>query len=304
MTSGQTHRVLVIGINGMLGSMVYQYFNLNPLFKVFGTYHKKLSFKKNGDAVFRFDAKEKVDEQLIRLIKHCQPEYIINCIGIIKPWCKDNDPEGVKNAIIVNALFPHLMAETCHSIDREIRIINIATDCVYDGSKGNYLENAPHNAIDVYGKTKSLGEVQSPNLLNIRTSIIGPEWTGKKSLLEWFLSNTDGTIIKGFTHHFWNGVTTLQFAQLSECIITEAKFSYLRNITHVIHYVINEAVNKFELLKIFNEVYNRKIIINPTDDYGEPIDRTLNSMFLNEKQSEMKKAIVELKEFQDKYYNK
>ena len=44
-----------------------------------------------------------------------------------------------------------------------LKVIQIATDCVFDGLKGNYTEDDKHNAIDVYGKTKSLGEVSADN---------------------------------------------------------------------------------------------------------------------------------------------
>ena len=59
------------------------------------------------------------------------------------------------------------------------KIYQIATDCVYDGSSKLYSESSPHNPLDVYGKTKSLGEVQSGNFFNIRVSIIGKEISKK-----------------------------------------------------------------------------------------------------------------------------
>ena len=82
--------------------------------------------------------------------------------------------------------------------------MQIATDCVYSGKKGSYNEDDLHDALDVYGKTKSLGEAQSPNLLNIRCSIIGPEQGKHVSLLEWFLTQEPGAKLQGFAHHHWN----------------------------------------------------------------------------------------------------
>src|SRR5437868_4207618 len=74
---------------------------------------------------------------------------VINCIGLIKPYC-----DNVQSAIKVNALFPHKLPANS---------IQIATDCVYSGSKGGYIETDPHDALDVYGKTKSLGEAKHLN---------------------------------------------------------------------------------------------------------------------------------------------
>ena len=72
---------------------------------------------------------------------------------------------------------------------KNVKIYQIATDCVFSGTVGNYNEMAKHDALDVYGKTKSLGEVNIKNFFNIRVSIIGKELDTKNSLVEWFLSN-------------------------------------------------------------------------------------------------------------------
>lgn len=285
-----------MGINGMLGSMLFNYFNKQENYEVFGTFFGANPFPDNENLT-HFDASGQVEEQIKNIACRFQPGYIINCIGIIKPWCKDDDPAGVKNAIVVNALFPHFLAEACAQYCPGTRILTIATDCVYSGSKGNYTENDPHDPLDVYGKTKSLGEVRLPNFLNIRTSIIGPELTGKKSLLEWFLSNPDGSTVQGFTHHFWNGVTTLQFAQLCDRIMSENLFDTWRKINHVVHWVENEPVNKYELLLIFNEVFERNINIVPVGNVGEPVDRTLNSVFMPVEKKPMRNAIHSLRHY-------
>lgn len=285
-----------MGINGMLGSMLFNYFNKQENYEVFGTFFGTNPFPEKENLT-HFDASSQVEDQIKIIAGRFHPVYIINCIGIIKPWCRDDDPVGVKNAIVVNALFPHLLAEAFALHSPAARILTIATDCVYSGSKGNYTETDPHDPLDVYGKTKSLGETRLPNTLNIRTSIIGPELTGKKSLLEWFLSNPDGSTVHGFTHHRWNGVTTLQFARLCDRIMSENLFDSWRKINHVVHWVENESVNKYELLLIFNEVFERKINIIPVDDAGESVDRTLKSVCLSETGHPMKHALLALKQY-------
>ena len=64
------------------------------------------------------------------------------------------------------------------------RVLQIATDCVYSGAQGAYVETDLHDALDVYGKTKSLGECQEPNVYHLRCSIIGPEPKDFKFLIE------------------------------------------------------------------------------------------------------------------------
>jgi len=180
-------------------------------------------------------------------------ERIINCIGVIKPYC-----DNVRRAIAVNALFPHrLPAGT----------IQIATDCVYSGTHGSYNETAPHDASDVYGKTKSLGEAE--HLINLRCSIIGPEAKNHISLLDWFLAQ-EGEV-NGFTNHVWNGLTTLHFAKIVKGIL-EAGI----DLPHLQHIVPADTVNKHQLLQIIAQEFNKDIKVKPVTP-PEAINRTLTT---------------------------
>ena len=149
----------------------------------------------------------------------------------------------------------------------------------------------------MYGKTKSLGEVCQVNFLNIRTSIVGPEKTSKTSLLEWFLSHVDGETVDGYANHYWNGVTTLQFAHLCKQIIDDGSFTSLREINHTIHYLPNSKVSKYELLNLFNEAFNRNIKVIKSSANIDSVDRTLSSAYAIEQFREkgsMRLAILDL----------
>lgn len=284
----------------MLGSMVVHRLSFEPEYEVISTYRSNslreiIGF--TGQEIF-FDASDRlVENNIENLILEVKPDYIINCIGIIKPYCHESNRAGIEKAIKVNALFPHLLATKIAALSDSTKIIQIATDCVYDGLKGNYSHEDAHNPIDIYGKTKSLGEVRNFNMLNIRCSIIGPELKNKVSLLEWFLSNPDNAEVLGYDHHIWNGITTLQFAELGIEIINGNKFSEYMIADHTGNYVINETVTKFELLNIFNDVFNRRIsIIRKTGQNG--IDRSIKPSY-NLGLQPMRKAIKDLKEYID-----
>jgi dTDP-4-dehydrorhamnose reductase len=211
-------KVLILGSTGMLGSMVSDYLSAKDL---------DITKPLRGDL-----EKTNFDRY----------DYIINCIGIIKQKLNDT-----KDAIVVNSIFPYTISE----VAPEAKIIQIATDCVYSGKDvGYYKENDEHNAIDVYGKTKSLGEVDARNFYNIRTSIIGPD-KSNVSLLEWFLSRKG--IVKGYCRHYWNGVTTLHFAKLCYAIIDND-----RKLPNLLHFVPKDIVSKYELLKIFADKFKKK----------------------------------------------
>ena len=237
--------VAVLGINGMLGSKVYEVCKNSGLTTVGFT---------------RLD----LDAEFPDISQLKDYDYIINCIGIIKPYIHDDILPEVVRAIKVNSIFPYELAKT------NKKIIQIATDCVWDGVKGNYVETDPHNATDVYGKTKSLGEVKSNNFLNLRCSIIGLEKKGYLSLLEWFLHQPKNAEIKGFKNHLWNGLTTDAFARI--CVGIIKNNSWFSGTKHV---VPADIVSKAEMLHIFAKHFKRADIKITDVNADISIDRTI-----------------------------
>jgi dTDP-4-dehydrorhamnose reductase len=157
-------------------------------------------------------------------------------------------------------------------LNRGAKVIQIATDCVYSGVQGSYVETDSHDATDVYGKTKSLGEVPASNMMHLRASIIGPEVGRSTSLLEWFRNQPKNAKLNGFTDHLWNGITTHHFAKLA-LSITETKL-FSPGVKHVLP---RDIVAKDELLKYFKEVYGRNDIVINRVESTKKIDRTLSS---------------------------
>jgi dTDP-4-dehydrorhamnose reductase len=244
-------KVAILGIDGMLGSAVYKIFSQSK-FNVTGINRKIL------------DAQTATINDIKTVVMDC--DYVINCIGIIKPYIHDDNSVEVERAIQVNALFPHKLAQ-CGA-----KVIQIATDCVYDGAKGNYIETDKHNALDVYGKTKSLGEVSSENVLNLRCSIIGPEKKNKKSLLEWFINQPNNANVSGYKNHLWNGITTFAFAKICKGIIENELWFNLQ------HVIPANAINKSDMLKVFADVFSRKDINIKESNAEESIDRTISTL--------------------------
>lgn len=264
-------KILILGAGGMLGHKLVQ--TLNVKFDVwatvkgeFGNYEKYEIFDKER-VIESIDVED--FENLALTIKKLKPQVIINAIGIIKqlPTSKN-----VVKTLSVNSILPHRLAELAAKINA--KLINISTDCVFDGAKGNYSEIDISNATDVYGKSKNLGEVVEGNCLTIRTSIIGRELQTAHSLVEWFLSNRGG-IAKGFVNAIYSGFPTIVLADIIGDII-ENHFD-LRGLYHI----SADPINKFELLQLINEAFDAKIEIEPFEDFR--IDRSLNSAkFRNE----------------------
>lgn len=288
--------VLVLGASGMLGSVVFDYLSKNPSLRVYGTVRNTKYLKEN---IFLFDAYDISQLEKPEFV-NLKLDYLINCIGITKPFSKDNDPEGVKRAILINADFPWKLA--IYTRKYKIKVIQIGTDCVYSGMRGNYTEDDPHDPLDVYGKSKSLGEVFDGSMLIIRCSIIGPELKKQKSfLLEWFLGQPKGGTIGGFEHHVWNGITTLQFAQLCEKIISLNVYDDLIEKSYLHHYLPNVTVNKYQLMHIFNDTFEKELSIERINKPEETVDRSLATKYSElEKvmgKKDLKTAILELKAY-------
>jgi dTDP-4-dehydrorhamnose reductase len=149
-------------------------------------------------------------------------------------------------------------------------VIQIATDCVYSGSRGGYSETDVHDALDVYGKTKSLGEVRSSNVHHLRCSIVGPEPKDHKFLLDWVSRQPRSAELKGFTNHDWNGVTTLHFARIAVGVIKTNM-----ELPHVHHVCPANRMTKAEMLSAIAVAYDRSDIRIENIKAPTKIDRTL-----------------------------
>lgn len=265
-------KVLVLGGAGMLGSMVADSLSREPGLEVTATTRGEEQAaacrERLGGVEWRvFDAAAADAPGAPGLFGEF--DWVVNCVGIIKPLIRDDNAAEVERALRVNALFPHLLAARTEG---RARVIQIATDCVYSGSKGRYTEADAHDALDVYGKTKSLGEVYAGHVHHLRCSIIGPEMKQPKSLLEWFLGQPRGGGVNGFVNHNWNGVTTLHYARLCAGVVREDVA-----LPHVQHVVPGGAVTKCEMLGEFARRYGRDDVdIRPTEA-ATVIDRTLGT---------------------------
>ena len=258
-------KILVLGGNGMLGHKLVQRWQKD--FDVWTTVRGEFS----DLARFGFFPADQtlagVSTDDLRSVEAAvnksQPDVIFNAVGIIKqlPTSKD-----VVTTLQVNSIFPHQLAEIAKS--RGARLINISTDCVFDGAKGNYTEDDVPNATDLYGKSKNLGEVIGENCLTLRTSIIGRELDSAHGLVEWVLGNR-GKTIKGYVNAIFSGFPTIVLADIiSDLILNHRDLGGL-------YHLSSQPVNKFDLLKLIKKSYGLDIEIEPFEDFH--IDRSLDS---------------------------
>jgi len=254
----ESKKILVLGSTGMLGHKVSEILRAQ-----YGTEFVTLTSRdsdkiKNVENSFSFNA-------LINTVYfQDRYDYIINCIGIIKPFVKE---VGHIRTIEVNSIFPHKLAKYCEK--QNTKLIHITTDCVFSGEGGGYTEDDVHDANDVYGKSKSRGE--PTNCMCLRTSIIGEEQYNNASLVEWVKSQK-GKEVNGFTNHYWNGVSTAQYAKILIQIMEKDLFE-----TGIFHVFSPVDVTKYDLLQFINNRFDLNLKINAVEA-NKSIDRTLRTV--------------------------
>ena len=258
-------KILILGANGMLGSGLIRYLSVQKGIKVFGTVRSTemarcLPGERRAQIIGDVDVADNV--RLSQIFTEVRPDVVVNCIGVIKQLADAEDP---LIAIPVNSLLPHRLAKLCAGLG--VRLLHFGTDCVFSGVKGNYLESDVPDATDLYGLSKLLGEVDYPNALTLRTSLIGHELNSSRSLVDWFLSQEG--IVQGYRRAIFSGLPTVEIARvIHEYVLPNPD---LRGVYHL----SVDPISKFDLLSLVAKVYNKDIEIIPDDSVV--IDRSLDS---------------------------
>ena len=253
------NKILLFGSTGMLGNYFNEYFKdkINLIY---------IKFRVEEDTLDNLE-KLLLDNGLDNAT------CVINCIGQI-PQRKSKEISD-KVYFLINSIFPHLLWSICNRYNA--KMIQPATDCVFSGRKdgGNYVETDIHDEIGSYGMSKSLGEPLGCTV--IRTSIIGMEKNNKKSFLEWVKTSIEeGKEIKGFTNHYWNGITCLEYCRLVENMINTNNF--WKGVRHIYS---PTSKSKYEIARMIAEVfcegYNKELIKGIEDI---KCTKTLNSNYV------------------------
>lgn len=257
-------RILVYGASGMLGHKLCQV--LSEQFEVWGTVRHRRPELDWSAVLPQVNLIEDVDvydlPSVADAARRVRPDVIINAIGIVKQLDAAHDSIA---SIMVNSLFPHRLAEVGQELGA--RLIHVSTDCVFSGRKGFYSEDDIPDPVDLYGRTKHLGEVAGEHVLTVRTSIIGRELTGSHGLVEWFLSNR-GKRVRGFSRAVFSGLPTIVLARAFGHIIEAAPT------LHGVYHVAASPIDKYRLLCLVRDAYSLDVEIEPSDELV--IDRSLN----------------------------
>jgi dTDP-4-dehydrorhamnose reductase len=248
-------KIIVLGSKGMLGQMV------------------KCFFEEKKFEVVCYDDRFTDDKftGYVNFLNLQESSIIINCVGRIKQKYDDS-----MSLLFANALLP---LELARSLKKDHFLVHPSTDCVFNGlSDSKYLKSANHNAEDIYGWSKSLGEkaiLSRPNSLIFRVSIIGTDSNSKSGLLSWFLNLSPNEVLRGFNNHYWNGITTLEWCEQLLDILLKIK-NFDKYETEIIQLGTEKIYSKYEMLCLFQKIFETKYIIEKYTN-SETINRTLVS---------------------------
>lgn len=247
--------MLILGGDGMLGHQLLQTWSdrhdvtvtlRQPLlaYAGFGLYTASNSV--TGVDATDYDA-------IRRVMKDVRPDAVINCIGIVK---QRSAAKAAVPSIEINSLLPHRLLDICQA--HGARLVHMSTDCVFSGRTGGYRESDIPDPVDLYGRSKLLGEVAEAPGLTLRTSIIGLELSRFTGLIEWFLAQRG--IIRGFRHAIYTGFTTRELARVIERVLVDHPR------LHGVWQVASAPINKYDLLVALAEKMGRGDVEIVADD--------------------------------------
>ena len=264
MNSGKT-RVLILGASGMLGNTLLRFYCRSEGFQAIGSVRDTKAFgllptDLHPQVRVGFDLEN--GDRLAELLASTRPDVVINCAGIVKQLAASDE---VMACVPINTLLPHRLSSLCALAGA--RLVHMSTDCVFSGSKGLYTETDTPDASDLYGRSKQMGEVTAPHALTLRTSIIGHELAGARSLINWFLSQPGP--VKGYRRAIFSGLPTVEIARVIRDHVLPAP--HLSGLYHL----SADPISKFDLLTLVAAQYGKRIEIQPDDIVA--IDRSLDS---------------------------
>lgn len=257
-------RILIIGGDGMLGHQLLRH--LASRHEVRATLRRPLAsysalgIFSNANAYGEVDIRD--PDAIRKALVAFRPDAVVNAAGIVK---QRGEAEEAIPSIEINGLFPHRLSLLC--AQSGIRVIHYSTDCVFSGRSGGYVEDDLPDPIDLYGRSKLIGEVGAPGCITLRTSMIGPELSRKQGLLEWFLSQK-GTA-PGYRRAVFSGLTTPEHARIVDRVLEKGRGQ------SGIYHVSAQPISKYELLRMIAREYRLDTKVEPDDRVK--IDRSLDS---------------------------
>ena len=202
-------RILVLGAGGLLG--INFALEAAKVHEVIATLHR-VQVK---NAPFQTKSVDLLEAGAVaRLLDEVEADWLVNCVALADVDECERQPEL---AARLNRDLPEELAKECAK--RNVKLVHISTDAVFDGTEGNYKEGDVARPINVYGQSKLDGEraVLEANAEAIvaRVNFFGWGLNGERSLSEFFYNKLSaGEITQGLTDRYFSPLLVNDLSQL------------------------------------------------------------------------------------------
>lgn len=274
---------------GFLGSKMLKEFEKHQI-TVLGTH-----FSKRKSNFKTLDITK--HNEVRRFFEKIEPDVVINCAASTNIDTIEKNPEL---GYSVNAKGVKNVAENSHEFG--IKLIQISTDSVFDGTRGMYTEEDIPNPINVYSKSKLKGEEEiknnCKNYVIIRTNFYGID-EGSKFFFSKILRELKlGKKIIGFDDVIFN---PLEITNLSQLIYDVATTSF----QGILHLSSDEILSKYKFCVKIADVFNldkNLIKKGSVDEIGFIAKRPKNTSLSNTRSKQIiKTSLVSFDDWLKKY---
>ena len=178
------------------------------------------------------------DNSIKNYVCDFNPSVIIHCASLTNIDQCETDQNLTRK---INVLTTKNIVEAI--ADKDIKLVYISTDAVYDGGKGNFSENDPIGPQNYYGISKYEGEMEvlkNKTSLVLRTNLFGWNIQDKKSLGEWILEELKADHnIKCFKDAYFSSIYTFELARVIDIAIQN-------NLSGIYNCGSSDACSKYE----------------------------------------------------------
>lgn len=245
-------RILVTGASGLLG--------LNLCLRLYENHQIVGLVNQNQLIDVPFDVLSgdlSDDQTLMRVLDQSRPQLVINCAAAADiDWCEKNQDKAVH----INAEVPGILAQLCQK--RDISLLHISTDVVFDGKQVEYTEEDGPNPLSVYAETKLAGEENvvraNPKAIIARVNFYGFSVSGLRSLAEFFINHLSaGDVVNGFVDVLFCPLYVNDLVDILMQMVNKELYG-------IYHVVSSEPISKYGFaLAIAQKFGFEKNLINP-----------------------------------------
>ncbi|KAI8374879.1 hypothetical protein BD560DRAFT_393487 [Blakeslea trispora] len=240
-------KAVVTGASGLLGRPVVKQFE-NSGWEVVGT-----AYSRAKDNLLKLDL---TDGQAVeQFLDQHKPNVVVHCAAERRPDVADQDREGV---LRLNVETPKRLGKLCR--ERDIMLIYISTDYVFDGTSPPYEVDDKPNPLQFYGETKLAGEeaIKSvyPNAVILRVPILygQTEYNSESAiniLIDVVMNSSKPANVDNVAARYPTNVEDVGRV-LKDLAV--AKLQDGKDIKGIYHFTARECLTKYQVCEIFGKV--------------------------------------------------